>query len=89
MSPEERAREHIDEQLQAAMTSRQLKVRQKGLNIAGLQLADLLARPSRDEILMEQGCLQREVSEFGRRLTAIMQAKYDRSEGRIHGKKLV
>ena len=38
---------------------------------------------------MEQGCLQREVSEFGRRLTAILQAKYDRSEGRLYGKKFI
>jgi hypothetical protein len=77
------------EQLQEVLTSRQLKVRQKTLNITGLQLADLLARPGRDEILAEQGLLQKEVGEFGKRVVAILQGKYDGCEGRFYGKKFI
>ena len=40
------------DQLQTALTSKQLKVKLKTNNISGLQLADLLAHPSRNEILI-------------------------------------
>ena len=42
-------------QIGGALTSRQLKVKQKSNNLAGLQLADLVAHPSRNEILSEHG----------------------------------
>ena len=42
-------------QMSGALTSRQLKVKQKSNNLAGLQLADLVAHPSRNEILNENG----------------------------------
>jgi hypothetical protein len=75
--------------LMGVLTSRQLKVRQKSLNIAGLQLADLLARPSRDEILIEQELLETNVGDFGRRVVTILEGKYDCCSGRVYGKKLV
>src|SRR5690606_6818328 len=45
------------ERFMARLTSRQLKVKPKHNNISGLQLADLIAHPSRGEILDKQGLL--------------------------------
>jgi hypothetical protein len=77
------------ERFQRAVTSRQLKVKPKANNISGLQLADMLAHPSRNEILAEQGLLPRETGEFGRKVIAILQKKYDSEGGRIYGKKFL
>jgi hypothetical protein len=77
------------EQFQEALTSRQLKVKTKANNIAGLQLADLLAHPSRNEILAENGLLERKVAEFAQKITEILQQKYDRRGAAIYGKKML
>ena len=74
---------------QARFTSRQLKVKPKAVNIAGLQLADLLAHPSRDEILAEQGALQRTQHEFARKAVAVLRAKYYVSGTKVYGKKFI
>lgn len=75
--------ERFDERL----TSRQLKVKLKANNIAGLQLADLLAHPSRNEILSEKGLLAREPAPFAQEVIRILQRKYDQRGGRRFGKK--
>ncbi len=77
------------DQFQRALTSRRLKMKTKANNIAGLQLADLLAHPSRNEILQEQGLLTREISSFAARVVKILQGKYDQGEGRCFGKKFL
>jgi len=74
---------------QKALTSRQLKVKPKTNNISGLQLADLIAHPSRNEILKEQGFLGKEFSLFVREVIKILQKKYDQHEGRMFGKKFL
>ena len=53
-------------QFQQALTSRELKVKPKTANVSGIQLADLIAHPSRSEILLEQGLLERELGTFAR-----------------------
>ncbi len=68
-----------------ALTSTQLKVKPKTNNIAGLQLADLLAHPSRNEILAEQGLLERTIAPFAQQVIHILQSKYDRQGGQIKG----
>ena len=75
------------EQFQAALTSRQLKVKQKANNISGLQLADLIAHPSRNEILREHGLLKRPLAPFAKRVVEILRQKYYQHEGRKIGKK--
>lgn len=75
------------EQFQKVLTSSQLKVNPKSANISGLQLADLLAHPSRCEILAERGLLGRPPASFTARLIEILQTKYDRNRGEIFGKK--
>jgi hypothetical protein len=74
---------------QVSLTSKQLKVKPKANNIAGLQLADLIAHPSRNEILYEQGLLEGNISKFGLKVIDILQDKYDRQDGRVFGKKFL
>ena len=75
-------------QIVGALTSRQLKVKQKSNNLAGLQLADLVAHPSRNETLSENGH-DVTVAPFASKVIAILQRKYDRREDRVFGKKML
>ena len=77
------------EQFQGTLTSRELKFKQKTDNIAGLQLADLLAHPSRCEILDERGLLGRPLAPFAVQIIEILQEKYDQSGEVIYGKKFL
>jgi hypothetical protein len=78
-----------ERQFREALTSRQLKVRPKANNVAGLQLADLVAHPSRNEILRDHGLLEKDVAPFAARVIDILQAKYDRMGNRLFGKKFI
>ena len=75
--------------VQQALTSREIKLKTKQTNVAGLQLADLLAHPSRCELLKEQGLLDRPLAPFARRVVGVLQTKYDRFGARIWGKKML
>ena len=82
------------ETLQRNLTSSQLKVRKKSQNICGLQLADLLAHPSRREVLMDNGLIEDKREVFGDKITEILrESKYYRNNntGEIDrcGKKLL
>lgn len=77
------------EQFQKVFTSKQLKVKPKANNISGLQLADLLAHPSRNEILKERGFLSREFGRFSAEVIEVLQKKYDQVDGKIYGKKFL
>jgi len=74
---------------QKCLTSRQLKVKSKANNIAGLQLADLLAHPSRNEILHEYELLPGKIGPFAEQVIEILQTKYDKQGGTIYGKKFI
>ena len=71
------------------LTSSQLKVKPKANNIAGLQLADLVAHPSRNEILNEQALLPRPLAPFAVSVIEILQSKYDQQGNRTYGKKFI
>jgi len=75
------------ERWQERLSSRELKVRPKSADIAGLQLADLLAHPSRREILLTNKLIEDERDTFGDRICAILKSsKYLRSpKGKIPG----
>jgi hypothetical protein len=78
----------------SCLTSRELKVKPKSANIAGLQLADLIAYPSRREILHEKGLVKEEKETFSDKICEILnESKYLRnySTGEIwgYGKKLL
>lgn len=78
----------------ACLTSRQLKFNAKEANIAGLQLADLLAHPSQREVLIEHHLIVDDRSTFGNQICAILRhGKYyqNKHTGQIedYGKKLL
>jgi hypothetical protein len=72
---------------QQALTTRELKVKPKGANIAGLQLADILAHPVRQAILRGKGRIDRGQGPFGRRLLEVAEPKFNRHlyDGRVEG----
>ena len=76
-------------QFKKVLTSKQLKVKPKANNIPGLQLADLLAHPSRTEILKENNQWEKEYAPFAAKLIEILQDKYYQREGKVYGKKFI
>ena len=70
-----------------ALASKEAKLKKKSENIAGLQLADLLARAVRDDILSQYGHLQDQTAPFDARLLSAAQGKYNRHlyDGRVQG----
>jgi hypothetical protein len=82
--------EYIDpDRFQNVFTSKQLKVKPKSNNISGLQLSDLIAHPSRNEILKENGLLDRPIAPFATRIIKVLQEKYYRWGGKVFGKKFI
>jgi len=82
------------ERWQTRLTSSQLKLKPKSANVAGLQLADLIAHPSRREVLLDNSLLFDDRDIFGDEICRILRrSKYHRSVrgGRIagYGKKLL
>lgn len=77
------------DRFQAIFTSKRLKVKPKSNNISGLQLADLIAHPSRNEILLENHMLDRPLAPFARRIIEILQEKYYKLGDRVFGKKFI
>jgi hypothetical protein len=74
-------------QFQRALTSKQLKVKKKSTNIAGLQLADLLGHPVRQAILRDEGLLPEGLAPFAARLLSVLERKLNRHlyDGRTEG----
>lgn len=58
------------------LTSKRLKVKPKKSNISGLQIADLLAHPSRKEILRWHGYGLKDKYDFGNKVISIIKLKY-------------
>ncbi|MCX6026387.1 MAG: DUF3800 domain-containing protein [Chloroflexi bacterium] len=75
------------ETFQQALTSKELKVKKKSANIAGLQLADILAHPVRQAILREMGHLAEPAAPFDARLMPVIEQKFNRHlfDGRVEG----
>ena len=69
------------------LTSKEAKLKKKSENVAGLQLADLLARGVRDDILADYGQLADQMAPFDARLLSVVRPKYNRHlyEGRVQG----
>lgn len=77
------------ERFQSVLTSKQLKVKPKSSNISGLQLADIIAHTSRDEILRWQKLLDKDTTLFADCMIGILQKKYDQENGIIYGRKFL
>lgn len=72
---------------QKTLTSKELKVKPKRANIAGLQLADLLAHPLTRDVLQAYRRAPPPTGEFTTRICEISKSKYNRQiyQGRING----
>jgi hypothetical protein len=70
-----------------ALTSKELKLKPKSANVCGLQLADLLAHPSKHDVLSEFGRIAAPLGLFKERLRRAMRGHYNRQvyTGRIKG----
>ncbi len=60
------------------LTTHELKLKPKSKNIAGLQLADIIAHPVKQEILAEKGRIPAQEGAFGKQLCSCLKAKYNR-----------
>ena len=75
---------------QKYLTSCELKIKPKKNNIAGLQLCDLLAHPSRREILLENNKMSDNRKDLmAEKICKILETKYDKVSGKVYGKKLL
>lgn len=70
------------------LTSKQLKVKPKINNIAGLQVADIIAHPSRNDILRVNDLQFQKIYPFSLKIIEILQDKYYQKGGNIYGRKL-
>ena len=71
---------------QSVLTSKSIKLAQKYRNITGLQMADLLAHPCRQEILALKGKVHKDEHTFGAQLVDVIQSRYFRnSDGEVDG----
>jgi len=55
------------ERFRRALTSKQLKVQPKANNVSGLQIADIIAHPSRTEILLENNKQDTQLAPFAKK----------------------
>jgi len=75
------------EVFQRALTSGKIKLRKKTSDIAGLQLADLLAHPIRQSILIEKGMIHGPLKPFPARLVNLVGDKFNKHlyQGKVWG----
>ena len=75
------------ELFQRTLTSSEIKVKPKSANIAGLQLADLLAHPTKQEILIDEQRINDPGDNFGKQICQSIAVKYNRQiyEGIVKG----
>jgi hypothetical protein len=89
----ENGTQHIaPSEISEVLTSKEIKIKSKENNIAGLQLADLLAHPSRREILLEKQMIEDSRKNiFAEKIVDILKTKYDSQDGEIYrfGKNLL
>ena len=72
---------------QRALTSQDIKIQPKVANIAGLQLADVLAHPVKQALLVEKGWIPESGDVFGKRVYEAAQRKFNLNEfrGQVEG----
>jgi hypothetical protein len=75
---------------QKVLTSKEIKIKPKSANIAGLQLSDILAHPCKNEVLLENKRINEEEwksEKFGAKICECITSKYNRHifNGRVRG----
>lgn len=61
--------------IQKCLTSKNIKLKKKKANIAGLQLADMLAHPSYYDLCETYGIIKEQKSEYGSKVSSILREK--------------
>lgn len=62
---------------QKTLSSKEIKLKPKSANIAGLQLADLLAHPCKNQVLLEQKKIDKWEEVFGSSICECIESKYN------------
>lgn len=72
---------------QRSLTSHEIKLRPKSANVAGLQVADLLAYPIKQEILLDEKRIADPGDVFSKKICKVIASKYNQQvyQGRAHG----
>ena len=72
---------------QRALTSRDIKIQPKSGNIAGLQLADIMAYPIKQAMLIEKGKITDPGDNFGKQLYEVAKSKFNINDwkGQVEG----
>jgi len=72
---------------QRALTSREIKIQPKSRDIAGLQLADILAFPVKQRCLADRGLIEAPGDVFGGKICELLAGKYNMNEwtGQVDG----
>lgn len=72
---------------QDALSSKEIKLKPKRNNIAGLQLADILAYPIKQNILLESKKIPDPGDVFGKRICKVIKTKYNKQlySGQLEG----
>lgn len=73
------------EDIDATLTSKELKIKPKSANIAGLQLADLLAFPARRYALKHYNLLNDGRETFNEKIIEVIEKKFFSRNGKIEG----
>lgn len=73
------------ERLQKRLTSKELKVKPKMLNVSCLQLADLIAHPSRRFMFRKYGIDEGKAYAFGEKIIEVIENKYYKGKTGIEG----
>lgn len=68
------------QQYQRVLTSKSIKIQPKTMNIAGLQLADILAHPVKQQCLAEKRYLQARCDVFGTKVCEAVKDKFNINE---------
>lgn len=78
--------DYIDKyRFEKKLTSKQLKAKPKNANISGLQLADLIAHPSKKDILLDYELIKNNKNVFGDRIIDTIKNKYYSKYNKVLG----
>lgn len=79
--------------VQSTLTSSQIKIKDKSENIDGLQLADILAYPCKQDILIESKIIPDDRTKYEDQISGVISSKYNKNyfSGRVwgYGKKII
>jgi hypothetical protein len=82
----ENGTEYIESQkFHKYLTSKNLKVKPKVANVNGLQLADLIAHPSRRQFLLHLNFQEKTKGIFGDKIIEVIQSKYYKKGNKLFG----